>query len=115
MFIEKLNAIELHKFIKENLDETVVSVDIRPALSKKAGNKKVAKIYNQTKSGKELNFVIYDDTNFCISTSNFNNSNKIKSLTPKNINLLWRKFMYQKFGEEYFKHTIKKDENIVIL
>jgi len=98
MFVEKLNAIDLHKFIKENIDETVKAVDIRPNL---INNKISGFVYAKTNSDLEPNFIYFNDSKFVISLSNYSTSKKIANLAPEDINLLWQKFLYTKFGVKY--------------
>ena len=114
MFAEKIDAVELHKFIKENIDETVKSVALRPALSKKT-NKLTALIYTQTDNGKEANYVVYDDKSFTISTSNNSLSEKISELTPMDIRFLWQKFLREKFGVNYRNFLYPTEESEYIL
>ena len=100
MFVEKLNAIELHKFVKENIDESVISVDIRPSLSQKE-ELKTAIIYSKTTQGTEANLIFYSNKKFCI-TYGKEQSLKLKELDAEKINVLWKSFLASKFGAEYY-------------
>ena len=107
MYVEKLDAIDLHKFIKENLDETIKIVDLRKS---QTSNQKVGTIYANSKQGLEPNFIIFNDTSFTISVSNHSCSKKLETLTPEDVNRLWQKFLYAKFGKVYLDCLIGKDQ-----
>lgn len=111
MFIEKLDAIMLHKFLKEHIDETVKSVDIRPRKIGDFGDKKVGIIYTQTTQGLEANFILYNDKTFCISVSNHSNSKLLKNLTSEDITVLWQEFLSKTFGNKY-KNYLAQTKNI---
>ena len=103
MFVEKLNARIIHKFIKQFIDETVTTVDLRNS-SIENSDKRKGIIYAQTKQGLEPNLIVYDDKSFCISVSNYSESKLLKSLSEKQINFLWQEYLTKTFGNEYFEH-----------
>ena len=107
MFVEKLNAIELHTFLKE-ICPTVVSVDIRMA-EKCNSSVKIAYILNKIEDKTENNVIFYSDNKFCISTGKDYEINK----TPFEINNLWKQYLASKFGKEYFDHMrSQQSENV---
>lgn len=92
MLAEKINAIDMHKFIKENLNENCKTVDLRDnELSSK--NVKVGRIYIKTNEGLELNYILYNDHKFCISSTNKSISKKLEKMSPTEINEAWHNFL----------------------
>ena len=107
MFVERLNAIELHAFLKE-ICPSVVSVDIRMA-EKCNSSVKIAYILNKIEDKAESNVIFYSDNKFCISTGKGYEINK----TPLEINNLWKQYLASKFGKEYFDQLSRQQtENI---
>lgn len=107
MYSKKLNAVQLHQFIKENLHENCVSVDLRKT-EFDTPTIKYAHINIKGENIIEPNIIVFNDEHFCISTSNKTKSEKLSNLSGEEINKLWQQFLYATFGKDYL---VSKESN----
>ena len=109
MISTKLDAIKMHKFIKENLHHDCVCVDLRPT-QYDSKSLKYGIIYIKTEDGNEANFIMFNDEKFCISTSNKTKNEKLNSMSTEQINKIWQQYLCLTFGASYMLSKSLKEE-----